>query len=69
MKNKIKELMTELRDFKFQITLIIEFTKIQSDGVTKFNTVFPNSKAETIINESDIDDAFKSFYTTITSST
>ena len=31
----------------------------------KYNTFYPNSKAEIIINESNIDDVFQSVYTTI----
>ena len=48
-------------------TLLLEFTKIQNDGKTKYDTFYSHPKAETIINETDIDDVFKSIYTTVTS--
>ena len=38
-------------------TLVIEFKKTESADATKYITFYSNSKAETIINESDIDDA------------
>ena len=44
--------------------LVIELKKIESDDVTKYSTFYSNSKAETIINESDIYDAI---YSTIIS--
>ena len=45
-------------------TLIKKFEKIENDDTTKYNTFYSNSKAEKIINESDIEDVFKSIYTT-----
>lgn len=33
---------------------------MESDNVTKYITFYSNSKTETIINESDIDDVFES---------
>ena len=48
-------------------TLVLVFKKIESDDKTKYDTFYSNSKAEIIINESDIDNAFESIYTTITS--
>ena len=59
--------MTGLRGFKFVITLVLVLKKIQSDDKTKYDTFYLHPKAETIINESDIDDVFESIYTTITS--
>ena len=49
-------------------TLVLEFKKIESDDKIKFNTFCLNSKTETVINESDMDDVFESIYTTIISS-
>ena len=43
-------------------TLVLEFKKIENDDKTKYNILYSNSKAETIINESDIDDVFESIY-------
>ena len=47
--------------------LKIEFKKIENDDATKCTTFYSNSKAQTIVNESDIDDVFESIYTTIIS--
>ena len=46
-------------------TLVLVFTKIESEDKTKFENFYSSSKGETIINESDIDDMFQSIYTTI----
>ena len=48
-------------------TLVLVFKKKESDDETKYDTFYSSSKVETIINESDIDDVFKSIYTTVTS--
>ena len=48
-------------------TLVLEFKKIEREDQTKYDTFSLHSKAETFINESDIDDVFKSIYTTIIS--
>ena len=68
IKNKLKELLTELRGFKFVTTLVLVFRKIESGDKTKYDTFYSHSKAETIINESQIDNnIFKSIYTTVIS--
>ena len=67
IKNKLKQLMTELRGFKFVTTLVLVFKKVESEDKTKYGTFYSNSKAEIIINESDINDMFKSIYTTFIS--
>ena len=41
------------------------FKKIESEDKTKYDSFHSNSKAEIIINKSDIDDVFKSIYTTV----
>ena len=46
-------------------TLVLMFKKIENEDKTKYDNFYPNSKAEIIINESDIDDVFQSIYTTI----
>ena len=38
--------------------------KIESNDKTKYDTFYSNSKADKIINKSDIDDVFESIYTT-----
>ena len=40
-------------------TLVLVFKKIQSEDKTKYDTFHSSSKAETIINDSDIDDVFQ----------
>ena len=46
-------------------TLVLMFRKIESKDKRKHDNFYSSSKAEIIINESDIGDAFKSLYTTI----
>ena len=48
-------------------TLVLVFTKNDSEDKTKYDTFYSHSKAETIINESDIDDVFKLNYITVIS--
>ena len=59
--------MPELRGFRFVTTLVVVFKKIESKDKTKYDNFFSNSKAEIIINEIDIENVFKSIYTTIIS--
>ena len=63
--NKPTELLNQLKGFKFVKTLVLVFKKIESEDKTKYDNSHSNSKAEIIINESDIEDVFKSIYTTI----
>ena len=58
--------MTQLKGFKFVTTLVLVFKKIESEDKTKYNNFYSSSKVQIIINESDIDDVFKSIYNTIT---
>ena len=44
-------------------TLVLVFKKIENEDKIKYDTFYSNSKAEIIINESDIDDVFQSIYT------
>ena len=63
IKNKLIGLLSKLRDFKFLATLVLEilFKKKKKNVVkTKYSIFYRNLKAETIINESDIDDVFGS---------
>ena len=59
--------MTQSRGFKFVTTIVLVFKKIEKDDKTKYDTFYSSSKAEIIINETDIDDVFQSIYTTIIS--
>ena len=56
--------MTQLKGFKFVITLVLVFKYIESEDKTKYDISYSNSKAEIVINESDIDDVFQSIYLT-----
>ena len=48
-------------------TLVLVFKRIEIEDKTKFDKSYLRSKAEIIINESDIDDAFESIYSTVIS--
>ena len=39
-------------------TLVLEFKKIENDDNTKYSTFYSNSKAEIIVNDRGINDAF-----------
>ena len=52
---------------QFLSTLVLVFKKIESEYKAKYDNFYSNSKAETIINDSDIDNVFESIYTTIIS--
>ena len=55
--------MSDLRGFKFVATLVLVLKKIENEDKTKYDTFYSHSKAETINNESDIDDVFESIHT------
>ena len=60
--------MTQLKPFKFLTTLVLVFKKIEREDKTFYNdTFYSNSKAEKIINDSDIESIFESIYTTLIS--
>ena len=67
IKNRSKNLMTKLEGFKLKKTLVLEFMKIKSDNETKYSSLHLSSMVENIINESDINDLFKSIYSTVLS--
>ena len=46
-------------------TFALVFKKIESEDKTKYDIFYSISKPEIIINESGIDDVFKSIYSTI----
>ena len=54
-----------LRGSKFVATL--EFKKVQCDDKTLYSVFYSNSKAEAILNESEIDDLFRSISSPIIS--
>ena len=51
LKNKLMDLLSELRDFKLVTTLVLELKKIKNDDKTIYTNFYLNSKAETVINE------------------
>ena len=64
IRNKLIKLLNELRGLEFVAILVVELKKTESvDDARRYSI----SKAETIDNESNIDDVFKSTYTKITS--
>ena len=50
-------------------TLVLVFKKVENEDKTKYDNFCSSSKAEIIINESDINDAFQSIYTTVITNT
>ena len=58
-------LQSELKGFKLITAIVLEFEKIQSDDKALYSTFYLHSKAGTIINESNIDEAFESIYSTV----
>ena len=58
--------MAQLKGFVIATTLDLVLKKIESDD-KKYDTCYSSSKAEIIINGSDIDDVFQSIYNTIMS--
>ena len=65
IKSKLIKLFTQLKGFKFVTALVLVFKKIESKDKTKYENFYSSSKAEIIINESDIDNVFQSIYTTV----
>ena len=59
--------MNESKGFKFVTKLVLGFKKIQSNDTILYRTFYLHSKAEAIINESDIGDVFESIYGTVIS--
>ena len=50
-------------------TIVLVVKKIESEDKTKYDNFYSSSKAEIIINESDIAEVFQSIYTTIITTT
>ena len=46
---------------------MLVYKRVETEDKTKYSTFYSHSKAETIIIESDINDVFKSIYTTVIS--
>ena len=65
MKNKLKNSLNELTRFKFVVTLVLKFKETINKNETKYSILYSNSKAETIIHDSDINNVFEPIYNTI----
>ena len=66
IKSKLIELLIQLRVFKFVTAFVLVFKKIEKIVKrAKFDNFYSSSKGEIIINESDIENVFKSVCTTI----
>ena len=65
IRRKLIKLLTQLKGFKFVTTLVLVFKKIETEDKSRFDSFYSSSKAEIVIDESDIDDVFQSIYTTI----
>ena len=64
IRSELIELLSRLKDFEFMKTLVLVIKKIESIDKRKNVNFYSNSKAEIIISESDIENVFKSIYTT-----
>ena len=62
IRNKLLNLLTELKGFNFVTTLVIGFERMGNYNETKYDTFYLNSQAKTILKESDIDNAFESVH-------
>ena len=47
-------------------TLVLVFKKTEKEDKAKYDNFYSSSKAEIIMNESDVDNVFQSIYTTVT---
>ena len=65
IKNKLKNLLSKSKGFKFVAILALEFKKMKSNEKELHNTIYSNSKAEKFINESDIYDELESIYSAV----
>ena len=64
---KLKDTKSTIEN-KLVTTLVLVLKKIESESATKYDLFYWHLKAETVINESDIDDnVFKSIYTKVIS--
>ena len=59
IKSELIKLLSQLRGFKFVTTLVLVFKNIEFKGKTKYHNFYSSSKAEIIINESDIENVFQ----------
>ena len=48
-----KDLLKEIKGFKYQITLAVLLNEIKTDGSIEYSTVYFNSKTKTVINSDE----------------
>ena len=65
VKNKPKDLLTQLKSFIFLTALVLVFKKNRKLCKTKYDIFYSHTKAKAIINESEISGVFESFYTKV----
>ena len=60
IKNLFKDLLNELKDFKYQITLAVLLSKVKNNGEIEYSTVYFNSLTKTVINDNyELDQTFQ----------
>ena len=69
IKNKLKKLLNKTKRFKFVINLVLKFRKSISKDEKRCSTFYSNSKTETVVPHSDVDNLFKSICCTVITKT
>ena len=60
IKNLFKDLLNEIKGFKYHITLAVLLSKVKTDGSIEYSPVYFNSTAKTVINhEFSLDQSFQ----------
>ena len=60
IKDLFKDLLNEMKGFKYQITLTVLLSKIKTDGSIEYSPVYFNSTTKTVINsEFNLDPSFQ----------
>ena len=60
IKDSFKDLLTELKGFKYQITLAVLLSKVKNSGETEYSPVYFNSLTQTVINSNcKLDQSFQ----------
>ena len=60
IKDSFKDLLTELKGFKYQITLAVLLSKVKNSGETEYSPVYFNSLTKTVINSNcKLDQSFQ----------
>ena len=61
IKDLFKDLLNEIKGFKYQITLVVLLSKIKADGSIEYSPVYFNSTTKTVINSDEfgLDQSFQ----------